>query len=188
MVREIAGALPAAQAQKLAPFVPMESAAKAPRSTQAAWNLAQQHRKSVADKLERAMAKRVDLDRQVTESNLTLERLMEDDILAGKELEHATRALAAGVLKEEANHNVINISNLFKDSADELTLDFGDQIDFSGPAFSDDDRNQFAAFQKEQSSKVAALLHDALTKAYGRAPQAPQAWRRCSTCRLWGPT
>eukprot|EP00959_Pyramimonas_sp_CCMP1952_P084019 1757021-Pyramimonas_sp.AAC.1 len=75
---------------------------------------------------------------------------MAKDIAAEEALAEATRVLAAGVIKPcESKVNTINITSLFKDSADDLALEFGEDIDLSGPAFSDADRADFQKFQGE---------------------------------------
>eukprot|EP00959_Pyramimonas_sp_CCMP1952_P374375 7840338-Pyramimonas_sp.AAC.1 len=71
-------------------------------------------------------------------------------------LEQATRKLAVGVLKPaepSPSKNVISLDDLFKDSAEKIKFDFGEELDVSGPAFSAEDREEFEKFKLEQSQQ-----------------------------------
>ncbi|CAK0823985.1 unnamed protein product [Prorocentrum cordatum] len=94
-----------------------------------------------------------------------LDELMAKDLENATLLEQATRTLAVGALEPEDTvpsiKDVISLDALFKDSAGEVKLDFGDDLDVSGPAFTQEDRDGLAKFKLEQSKQAQFQTHQA---------------------------
>ncbi|CAK0878911.1 unnamed protein product [Prorocentrum cordatum] len=149
----------------LAQFVPKPP--PQPQATpQAECQRASQAKKASKEKLDKALARRAALDKEVSDLDKHIDELMARDLENADILEQATRKLAVGVLKPAepiSSKNVISFDALFKDSADEIKHDFGEELDVSGPAFSAEDREGFEKFKLEQPQQVKTLLHGALT-------------------------
>ncbi|CAK0870885.1 unnamed protein product [Prorocentrum cordatum] len=165
-VKEAASHLAPDLAQKLlAQFVPKPP--PQPQATpQAEWQRASQAKKASKEKLDKALARRAALDKEASDLDKHLDELMARDLENADILEQATRKLAVGVLKPaepSPSKNVISLDDLFKDSAEKIKFDFGEELDVSGPAFSAEDREEFEKFKLEQSQQVKTLLHGALT-------------------------
>ena len=85
--------------------------------------------------MERALAKRAELDQQVEGSDKHLDTLMAKDLANEEALADATRRLAAGGLKPELPRESVHLSSLSKESAEELSPDSSVEVDLSGPVF-----------------------------------------------------
>ncbi|CAK0892847.1 unnamed protein product, partial [Prorocentrum cordatum] len=123
--------------------------------------------------VQQAIDARLRLEEQIAAADKKVDEAIKKEEEAQQAVELAARNLAARVLPtpEEtlpSSGSVLHIGALLEDP-DSVRLDFGESIDVTGPAFSDEDRAKFSNFAEQQRIAATELLRKAFS---GVAEQA----------------
>ncbi|CAK0893371.1 unnamed protein product, partial [Prorocentrum cordatum] len=119
-----------------------------------------------------AIDARLRLEEQIVAADKKVDEAIKKEEEAQQAVELAARNLAARVLPAPeaapSSGSVLHIGALLE-NPDSVRLDFGESIDVTGPAFSDEDRAKFSNFAEQQRIAATELLRKAFA---GVAEQA----------------
>ncbi|CAK0902087.1 unnamed protein product [Prorocentrum cordatum] len=172
-LREMASKVPEEEARAiLSPYgLALQASVKQPELPETEYVQAQSAKREAQRQVDRALDARKRLEQQIKDADKRLDDAVAADMQAAEVVAAAAKRISARVLPSEPPKSVVHMDALLRDGGKAIFLELGEELDLSGPEFSDEDRDAFTKFKNDMLEKASKLITESLAGVVDKAKE-----------------